>query len=85
MLFHLIMVDGKTELLKKLSFVFRREILCIFRVEYNERLVGINLKRYLGFSFPRTLQKSFLQRTPIPILDISFLLTYPLLLRLFIE
>ena len=32
------MVDGKKEFLKKLCFVLRREMLCIFRVEYDERL-----------------------------------------------
>ena len=54
-LFHLIMVDGKKEFLKKLCFVLTSGILCIFRAEYNERLVGIKLNRYLGFSFSKTL------------------------------
>ena len=47
-LFNSVMVAGKK--------VFRR-MLCIFRVEWNERLVGIKLKIYLGFSFSKTLQK----------------------------
>ena len=57
---HSIMVDGKKEFLKKLCFIksFYKGILWIFRVEYNEHLVGIKLNRYLGFSFSKTLQKS---------------------------
>ena len=74
------MVDGNKEFLKELCFVFRRGILCTFRVEYNERLVGIKLKRYLGFLFSKT--SSNLEGTPIPILDRFFLLMYPLLLLL---
>ena len=45
------MVDGKKEFLKKLCFVLTKGILCVHRVEYNERLVGIKLNRYLGFFF----------------------------------
>ena len=52
-LFHSIMVDRKKEFLKKLCFVLRKGMLCIFRVEYNERLVGIKLNRYLGFLFSK--------------------------------
>ena len=54
-LFHLIMVDGKKEFLKKLCFVLTRRILCIFRVEYNERLVGIKLNGYFVFSLSKIL------------------------------
>ena len=53
-LFHSIIEDEKKELLKKLWFVFRRGMLCIFRVEYTERLPGIKLKRYLGCWFSKT-------------------------------
>ena len=45
------MIDGKKEFLKKLCFVLTKGILCVHRVEYNERLVGIKLNRYLGFFF----------------------------------
>ena len=63
-LFHSITVDGKKEFLKKLCFVSTRGILCIFRVEYNERLVGIKLNRFLEFTFSKTLWKrqSFLHQ-----------------------
>ena len=86
-LFHSNMVDGKKELLKKLCFVFRREMLCIFRVEFNEHLArGIKLKRYLFFHFPRPYKRGKvfytsvnLEGIPVPILDIFFLLAYPVL------
>ena len=51
--FHSIMVDGKKDFLKMFCFVFRRGMLCVFRVEYKECLVGIKLKAYLGFSFSK--------------------------------
>ena len=54
-LFHSIMVDGKQEFSKKLCFMFRRKMLFLFRVEYNEHLAGIKLKRYLELSFSKTL------------------------------
>ena len=54
-LFDSIMVDGKKEFLKKMCFVLTMGMLCIFRAEYNERLVGIKLNRYLGFSFSKIL------------------------------
>ena len=61
-LFHSIMVDWKKELLKKLCFVFRREVLCIFRVEFNEHLArGIKLKDICSFIF-QDLIKSFLHQ-----------------------
>ena len=53
--FHSIMINGKKEIMKKLYFVFRKVMLCIFPVEYNECLIGIKLKRYLGFSFLKIL------------------------------
>ena len=63
-LFHSIMVDGRKEFLKKLRFLLRRGMLCIFRVEYNECLVGIKLNRYLGLWLYKTLWKrqSFLHQ-----------------------
>ena len=71
------MIDGKKEFLKKLCFVLRRRMLCIFRVEYNKRQVGIKLNGHLGFSRPYKKGKVFftsadLEGTPIPILDKFF-------------
>ena len=51
---HLIAFDGKKQFLNKLGFVFRRRMLCIFRVKFNECLGRIRSKRYLGFLFPKT-------------------------------
>ena len=88
-MFHSVMADRKKEFLKEMWFVFRRGILCIFRVEYNKRLVGIKLKSYLGFSFSRPYKKgkvfytsADLEGAPIPIHDRFFTLTYPSLLFL---
>ena len=49
------MVDGKKRVFEKVVFRVNKGDICIFRVEYNERLVGIKLNRYLGFSFSKTL------------------------------
>ena len=48
-LFYSIIVNGRIKFLKKLCFVFRRGMLRIFRVKHNERLVGIKVKRFIGF------------------------------------
>ena len=79
------MVDGKREFSKKLCFVLTRWILCIFRVEYKERLVGIKLNRYLVFHFPRPYKKGKafytsvdLGGTPVPILNRFFTFDVPL-------
>ena len=87
-LFHSVMFDGKKEFLKKLCFVLTGEILCIFRVEYNKRLVGIKLNKCL-FHFPRpyTKGKAFYTSVDLEVLQSQFLidfflLTYPLLLLL---
>ena len=45
-LFHLMIVDGKNEFLKKLWFVLRRGMFSAVLVGYNVRLTGIILKRY---------------------------------------
>ena len=45
-LFHLMIVDGKNEFLKKLWFVLRRGMFSAVLVDYNVRLTGIILKRY---------------------------------------
>ena len=39
----------------KFCFVSRKAMLSIFRVGYNEHLLRIEMKRYLGFSFSKTL------------------------------
>ena len=82
------MFDGKKEFLKKLCFVLIREILCIFRVEYNKRLVGIKLNKCL-FHLPRpyTKGKAFYTSVDLEVLQPQFLidfflLTYLLLLLL---
>ena len=56
-LFHSVMVDGKKELLKKLSFVFGRGMLRTFRVEYNELLVGI--KKFVAFHRTILIQRTW--------------------------
>ena len=42
-LFHLMIVDGKKEFLKKLDFVFKRGKLQILLAVYNECIMGIKL------------------------------------------
>ena len=56
----------RKEFLKKLWFVFRKELLSIFRVEYNKYLAGIKLRKYLGCSFSKPLQKSRSRRESKP-------------------
>ena len=51
------MVDGKKELLKKLSFVFGRGMLRTFRVEYNELLVAI--KKFVAFHRTILIQRTW--------------------------
>ena len=46
------MVDAKEVFLKKLRFVFRRGLLHVFRVQYNDCLAGIKLKDILDFPRP---------------------------------
>ena len=79
------MVDEKKEFLKKLCFVFRRGMLCIFRVEHNKHLAE---KIFRIFIFQELIKKGKvfytsvdLERTLIPILE-RFLLKYTLLLLL---
>ena len=87
-LFHSVMFDRKKEFLKKFFFVLIREILCIFRVEYNKRLVGIKLNKCL-FHLPRPSikGKAFYTSVDLEVLQPQFLidfflLTYLLLLLL---
>ena len=53
--FQLRSMKKKKNFWKKLCFVFRKRMLCIFQVKYNKRLIGFKLKRHLGFSFSKTL------------------------------
>ena len=45
-LLHSMIVDGRTELLKKVLLLLRRGMFSAFLVGYNVRLKGIKLKRY---------------------------------------
>ena len=54
-LFHSIIVDGKKRLLKVVFYINKGDIMYISSRVYFERLVGIKLDRYLGFSFSKTL------------------------------
>ena len=68
-----IMVVGKKEFWKKLSFVFRRGI---FWVEYYKNLAGIKLKSYLGFLFSKTSNNA---KTSTSVLDRLFSFDVPLI------
>ena len=51
-----IMENGKKKSFRKnCGLCLGRGILCIFLVEYNQRLAGVKLKRYLECSFSKTL------------------------------
>ena len=56
-IFNLVIVDGEEIVWNKMCFVFRRRMLSIFRVEYEEGVTEINFKRYLEFFFSIALQK----------------------------
>ena len=46
-MFGLVIVDGNNALFKKFQFNSRRRMMCIFLVDYSERLFGVKSKRQM--------------------------------------